>query len=79
MDFIDEVIHEKTAKRNLKLVGECQNAKALFISLRDTSPAIREDVVKRVADWIESGGEFDDSYVLGQLEFAKKGVIDIFD
>lgn len=66
----DTLIHRETVDKNVRLTREVQIAKALIISLRDTRNESREDVVKRCADWIESGGEFSDPYIEGQLNYA---------
>jgi PHD/YefM family antitoxin component YafN of YafNO toxin-antitoxin module len=33
---------------------------------------VKEDVMKRINDWIEGGGNVNDKYVLNQVEYAKR-------
>ena len=39
-------------------------AKELIIGLASCEDSVKADVIRRVADWIESGGDLNDPYVM---------------
>lgn len=47
-------------------------AKQLFINLVQCEPEVQRDVIRRVADWVESGGDFNDPYVENQLQYTNR-------
>lgn len=44
-----------------------------YENCNDIQRSVYEDVTKRIADWCESGGSYDDDYVHRQLDY-----IDLF-
>lgn len=46
-------------------------AKQLFIGLAQCDIRVKADVIKRVSDWLESGGEFNDPYIQSQLRYIE--------
>lgn len=47
-------------------------AKQLFINLAQCEPAVQGDVIRRVTDWLENGGKFNDPYVMNQLQYTQR-------
>lgn len=47
-------------------------AKQLFINLVQCEPEVQRDVIRRVADWVESGGDLNDPYVENQLQYTNR-------
>lgn len=47
-------------------------AKQLFINLAQCEPCVQSDVIRRVTDWLESGGELNDPYIEGQLRYTQR-------
>lgn len=45
-------------------------AKQLIFNLAHCDPEVQLDVIKRCSDWIESGGEFNDPYIVRLLQFT---------
>lgn len=45
-------------------------AKRLITNLAQCDPTVQSDILRRCADWIESGGDFNDQYIINQLEFT---------
>ena len=39
-------------------------AKELIIGLASCEDSVKADVIRRVADWVESGGDLNDQYML---------------
>lgn len=47
-------------------------AKELFVNLASCENSVKADVIRRVADWVESGGDLNDDYVLNQLGYTQR-------
>lgn len=47
-------------------------AKELFVNLASCENSVKADVIRRVADWVESGGDLNDDYVLNQLRYTQR-------
>ena len=47
-----------------------KNINDLSFNTHLIDPVICVDIMKRIIDWIVSGGSFDDEYVLKQLSYA---------
>ena len=47
-------------------------AKQLFINLAQCEPGVQGDVIRRVADWVESGGDLNDPYIETQLQYTNR-------
>lgn len=51
---------------------EAEVAKQLIINLNQCDSVVQKDVLKRCSDWIQSGGNLDDSYIMKQLMFTSR-------
>lgn len=49
---------------------EAEVAKQLILNLNQCEPVVQQDVIKRCSDWIQSGGNLDDKYIMNQLMFT---------
>lgn len=47
-------------------------AKELSVNLASCENSVKADVIRRVADWVESGGDLNDDYVLNQLRYTQR-------
>ena len=47
-------------------------AKQLFINLAQCEPEVQGDIIRRVADWVESGGDLNDPYIENQLQYTNR-------
>lgn len=47
-------------------------AKQLFINLSMCEDRVKADVIRRVSDWLESGGKLSDPYVYNQLQYTNR-------
>lgn len=47
-------------------------AKRLILNLAQCEPVVQQDVIRRCADWISSGGDLNDQYILNQLQFTDR-------
>ncbi len=47
-----------------------KNINDLSLNTHLIDPVICVDVMKRIIDWVASGGSFEDDYVLRQLSYA---------
>jgi len=47
-------------------------AKQLIVNLAQCEPSVQSDVIRRCADWIESGGNLNDPYILNQLQYTNR-------
>lgn len=47
-------------------------AKQLFINLAQCELGVQSDVIRRVADWVESGGDLNDLYIENQLQYTNR-------
>ena len=45
-------------------------AKLLIMNLTQCEPVVQQDVLRRCADWFESGGNFDDPYIQNQYLYT---------
>ena len=45
-------------------------AKRLITNLAQCDSTVQSDILRRCADWIESGGDLNDQYIINQLEFT---------
>ena len=75
-----KAIAEKITKKSMKKyeVKEVESSRE-FNNLTDLScnlhlipEAVAVDVMKRIADWLSSGGSSEDRYIKTQLEYASK-------
>lgn len=46
--------------------------KQLVMNLAKCSIEVKADVIKRVSDWVESGGSFEDLYIINQLQYTER-------
>lgn len=49
-----------------------ETLKQLFMNLAKCSIEVKADVIKRVSDWIESGGSLEDPYIVNQLQYTER-------
>ena len=47
-------------------------AKELIIGLASCENSVKADLIRRVADWVESGGDLNDPYVMNQLRYVQR-------
>ena len=47
-------------------------AKRLLLNLAQCESVVQQDVIRRCADWISSGGDLNDQYILNQLQFTDR-------
>lgn len=47
-------------------------ARELFVGLASCENNVKADVIRRVADWVESGGRLNDVYVENQLRYIQR-------
>lgn len=47
-------------------------AKELIINLAKCEDSVKADVIRRVADWLESGGDLNDDYIMNQLRYTQR-------
>lgn len=47
-------------------------AKQLIVNLAQCEPSVQSDVIRRCADWIESGGNLNDPYIVNQLQYTNR-------
>lgn len=51
---------------------ETEVAKQLIINLNQCDLVVQGDVLKRCSDWIQSGGDLNDPYIMNQLQFTNR-------
>lgn len=47
-------------------------AKRIITNLAQCDSTVQSDILRRCADWIESGGDLNDQYIINQLEFTDR-------
>ena len=47
-------------------------AKRLIKNLAQCDPTVQQDILRRCSDWISSGGDLNDQYIINQLEFTER-------
>ena len=54
------------------VMTEAEVAKQLIINLNQCDLWVQKDILKRCSDWIQSGGNLDDPYIMRQLQFTSR-------
>lgn len=53
-------------------IEESVVAKRLILNLAQCEPIVQQNILRRCADWLSSGGDLNDQYVLNQVQFTDR-------
>ena len=53
-------------------IEESVVAKRLILNLAQCESIVQQDILRKCSDWVSSGGDLNDQYILNQLQFTDR-------